>query len=295
MAATRNYNGLAERTHSVSINMARAMLASAPYLDPNKHWKDAHQLAILIRNLTPMPILGNKCPWELWHGTMPREFPVLLPFGTKLYYHTKDKAKFHQRTTEGLYMGPAIDVVGGAIKVYALETRKIIITRSYRVEELPSATPPLSAADGDTNDEEEPMPYLTDDEDEGYAEPPQAAANRGPQPVNNRGENANRRASADSDTEDSISSGPSTPPTLTPRTLIRQLAAAGETPTDPDENNIDNRELRGLRNITAAAFNSPPVSRLRNRAQAQGEQHQDGTQAQGEQHQRQGQVQPAHS
>ena len=120
---TPQHNGLAERTHSVSINMARAMLASAPYLDPNKHWKDAHQLAILIRNLTPMPILGNKCPWELWHGTMPREFPVLLPFGTKVFYHTKDKAKFNQRTAEGLYMGPtglriseALDLTGAQIR-----------------------------------------------------------------------------------------------------------------------------------------------------------------------------------
>lgn len=257
---TPQHNGLAERTHSVSINMARAMLAAAPHLDANKHWQAAHQLAILIRNLTPMPILGNKCPWELWHGSMPREFPVLLPFGTKVFYHTKDKAKFNQRTAEGLYMGPAIGVVGGAIKVYTLETRKMIITRSYRVEELPSATPPLSAADSEPIRNASPLPDLIDDsdeEDEGFAEP---------QTVSNRAGN----------TDDDIDSGPSTPQ-ATPRTLIRQLAATdASTATDP---NIDSRELRELRSITAGAFSSPPTSRLRGRARTeaegeQGEQHQ---------------------
>lgn len=253
---TPQHNGLAERTHSISINMARAMLASAG-LDSDKFWKAAHQHAILVRNLTPMPVLGNKCPYEIWHGVMPREFPVLLPFGTRVFYHTKDRAKFGQRTAEGLYMGPALGVVGGAIKVYALETRKIIITRSFRVEQLPSATPALPAADSSTStnttSSSPPDMIDSDSEDEGFVDAATPAQNSN----TTRGNGNNI-----------ISSGPSTPP-ATPRTLMRQAAAADHASDAAPAN----AEVRDLRNITAAGFDQLPTGRLRSssRRQAQPE------------------------
>lgn len=134
---TPEHNGLAERTHGVTLGMTRAMLAAATStleaagLSKNKFLKSCYQLAVYIRNTTPTAALGSKTPFETFKGRPPASFNT-LPFATPIAFHTKNKAKFGVRTTRGLYMGPAPNVVGGAIIVYSLETGQHIITRSYK-------------------------------------------------------------------------------------------------------------------------------------------------------------------
>ena len=153
---TPEHNGLAERTHGVTIGMTRAMLAAATPtleaagLNKNKFLKSCYQLAVYIRNTTPMATLGGKTPFEMFKGRPPAAYST-LPFATPVAFHTKNKAKFGVRTTRGLYLGPAPDVVGGAIIVYSLETGHNIITRSYKP--IPHDVVP------------EPIPDLLDDSD----------------------------------------------------------------------------------------------------------------------------------
>lgn len=156
---TPEHNGIAERTHATSINMARSMLSAAK-LDPTKFGLQAYQHAVFLRNISTTRTLDNgKTPYESWYGTSPR-VDNLLPFGTRVLYHTKAKSKFGKRAAPGLYMGPAPNTTGSAIRVHSLETGHEITTRSYKIDKpglqpvLPKTTTPWDS-DSDSSDDDD--------------------------------------------------------------------------------------------------------------------------------------------
>lgn len=131
--ATPEHNGLAERTHGTTTECARTLLAAAN-LDPAKFYRQAYDHAVFLHNIsTTRSLPDGKTPYELWHGR-PARIDNLLPFGTRILYHTTDNAKFGKRAAPGIYLGPAPNTVGGAIRVYTLETQREIVTRSYNID-----------------------------------------------------------------------------------------------------------------------------------------------------------------
>ena len=224
---TPQHNGLAERTHAISINMARAMLQDSG-LDPDKFFKKAHRLAVYINNTTPKKVLGGKTPYEIFHRRAPVQF-ANLPFGARVAYHTKSGAKFNKRTAEGLYMGPALGVVGGAIEVYCPETNKFIITRSYKALTSATDSMPKPQLDADAMPIPElSMPGFSDDEDEGIAI--DSAAVR---PLQQQQDH----------------SGPATPMD-SPRTIMREMQQMDQGHT-----------IKPLHTINAAGFDELPTNR----------------------------------
>jgi hypothetical protein len=174
-SGTPEHNGIAERTHGVAASMARAMLADAK-LSPKKFGRQAYRHAVFLRNITTTRALPDgMTPFELWHGA-PARIDNLLPFGADVFYHTNANSKFGKRAAPGLYMGPAMDTTGGAIRVHSLETGSEIITRSYKLN-ISGLCPPLKV---------KPTPFSdpdSDSEDEGFAADNPAAAPIPPPPA----------------------------------------------------------------------------------------------------------------
>lgn len=243
-ANTPEHNGIAERTHGVSINMARAMLAAAG-LDPKKFGHQAYRHAVYVRNMSTTRTLEGKTPYELWQGTTAR-VDNLLPFGTRVFYYTDVNSKFGKRAAPGLYMGPAQHTVGNAIRVHSLETGREVITRSYQIDKpgLQSTVTQLQTAAGQPTTVPEDgftdlpdLIYDSESEDEGI----------------------DTRAPADRPERTT----PTTTPTVTPAPTTAPTTQSKPT----------SREAKALGNITAAGFNPlPEQTRTRSQARtAQGE------------------------
>lgn len=133
-SGTPEHNGIVERVHGVTASMTRTMLSAAG-LDPKKFGRQAYQHAVYLRNIsTTRSLPDGTTPYELWHGT-PARTDNLLPFGAKVFYHTKENSKFGKRAAPGLYMGPALNTTGGAIRVHSIETGHEIVTRSYKLNQ----------------------------------------------------------------------------------------------------------------------------------------------------------------
>lgn len=233
-AGTPEHNGIAERTHGVSINMARAMLAAAQ-LDPKKFGRQAFQHAVFLRNIATTRALGDKTPFELWHGTSPR-IDNLLPFGARVFYHTTANSKFGKRAAPGLYMGPAHNTTGCAIRVHSLETGRELVTRSFK-QDLPGLQPTVITA-------------------------PQPAIITTPPPTSH--------AEPDSESDDEGIASDRTPAEPTPPAAERRPTVTFDLPTPPTPERQTptapaprGRELKGLGNIQAKGYDNMPTSRTR--------------------------------
>jgi transposase InsO family protein len=142
---TAAHNGIAERNHGTCIRLARTMIADSG-LDPNNAilGKEAYLHSLLIHNITPHTALPDgKTPYEAWHG-VPARIGNLLPWGTPLLYFTEENAKFARRVAPGYYMGPALDTVGGAVRIYTKEKGSLIVTRNFKLD-VPGANTSIPA------------------------------------------------------------------------------------------------------------------------------------------------------
>lgn len=228
---TPEHNGIAERTHGVSINMARAMLAAAK-LDTKTFCRQAYTHAVFLRNISTSSALPNgETPYELWHnGNKPRT-DNLLPFGTPVLYHTKAKSKFGKRAAPGLYMGPAPNTTGGAIRVHSMETGHEIITRSYKLNQ-PGLRPSLPSLPKSSTWESD-----SDSDDEGIA-------------------SANTPAPTQTVSTPLAPAPPTTPATDNNNTTPTVPDTATAPATAPVVGKV-NRELKSLGNISASGFDQP--------------------------------------
>jgi hypothetical protein len=131
---TPAHNGMIERQHRSDHEIVRALLNDAG-LGP-EFWLEALRHGALLHNVTPKKSLSGRSPWEAWHGTM---FPLqsLLPFGARVLYYSAKGGRFGKRGHDGIYLGPALDTIGGAARILNLATDHVIVTRDYRL------TPPV--------------------------------------------------------------------------------------------------------------------------------------------------------
>lgn len=158
-AATPQLNGMIERSHRTAVAIARAMCIQAG-LDPDKFWGEALTHADFLSNILPSSALDGKTPWEAWHGEKPN-ITALHIFGTRVLYLDTSNGKFHKRASEGVYLGPAHGVSGGAARIFSLSTRRVRETRDFEVLE-PERTVigPLAQATPVTQ-QSEPAPDVT--------------------------------------------------------------------------------------------------------------------------------------
>jgi transposase InsO family protein len=126
---TPAHNGFIERQHRDTQDTVRTMLLDAGL--GVEFWAEAMVHAAYLHNARPLKILGNISPFEAWTGQKPR-LQGLLPFGTRVLFFSKD-GRFGKRGQTGIYLGPALDTVGGAARILNIATDRVITTRDFRI------------------------------------------------------------------------------------------------------------------------------------------------------------------
>ena len=188
---TPSHNGAVERSHRTSIESARALLYTAGLKE--YFWPHALHHADYLQNRLPTRALNGMSPFEAWTGEKP-DLSGLYAFGSKVFYYDPDGGKFGKRAQQGIYLGPAVNVTGGAILVYSPQTQRINVTRDFQIVEPPTNQQPEKEnhIPGGVSDPvptpeaaaEPPIEVRSDipvkpaepiDDDEGYAEIPESA------------------------------------------------------------------------------------------------------------------------
>jgi len=177
---TPAHNGLAEVKHRDTVRIARALLEQSAL--PKSFWAESLMFATFLRNITPSRSLGGASPFELWFGTKP-DVSRLLAFGAPVWFYSPG-GKFERRAQEGYYLGPSFETSGGAARIWCIDTKRVRITRDFRVNESivleisakPSTDPTAKRASktgpsGCDSDSEDESPELSDSdsEDEGIS------------------------------------------------------------------------------------------------------------------------------
>lgn len=136
---TPAHNGLVERAHRTVVTIARCLLNTAKL--PGKFWSEAIEYATYLCNAMPTKGLPDSLPpFYHWTGEMP-SLKNLLTFGSKVFFLSPG-GRFGKTAGEGVYLGPARDTSGGAVRVWNPATERIIISRDIRiVEPAPVAEP----------------------------------------------------------------------------------------------------------------------------------------------------------
>lgn len=130
--ATPEHNGLVERTHRTTGQVARALLIDAGLED--MWWVEALNYATLLHNMLPTAGLRNgMSPFEAWTGEQP-DFSAVKVFGAPVRYLAPG-GRFGKKAEEGMYLGPAPKTTGGAVRIYCPSTRRVIVSRDVRVLE----------------------------------------------------------------------------------------------------------------------------------------------------------------
>lgn len=178
---TPSHNGLAEVAHRDTVKIARALLAQSGL--PMSFWAEALEHATFLHNSAPASGAPHGAsPYELWYNEKPR-LGELKAFGCKTFYYAPG-GKFGKRAEEGLYMGPSRTTVGGAVRVYCPQTKRMIVTRDFKVDESTCIPTARQMTDFELEADDDDVPELvseSDDEseDEGIAVP-QVPARRAP-------------------------------------------------------------------------------------------------------------------
>jgi len=76
---------------------------------------------------------GKQTPYECWTSEKPRIVDLKV-FGATVYYLAPG-GRFGKKAQKGIYLGPAFDTTGGAIRVYCPETKRVRVTRDVKVIE----------------------------------------------------------------------------------------------------------------------------------------------------------------
>lgn len=130
---TPAHNGLAERAHRTTVEMARTLLTAANL--PDQFFTEALMYATWLCNA--LPTVGrpdSMTPYEAWTGEKPR-YNDLRVFGSTVHFLTPGGKYGKTHSSKGIYLGPAFDTTGGAARIYNLETKRIIVTRDIKVIE----------------------------------------------------------------------------------------------------------------------------------------------------------------
>lgn len=141
---TPEHNGLAERTHRTTVETARALLIDAGLDDV--WWVEALKYATMLHNMLPTAGSPNgQAPHEAWTGDSPK-LDQLRIFGAQVMYLAPG-GRFGKQAQEGIYLGPAPDTSGGAVRVYNFDTNRVVVTRDYKMREDMDCTVPVSVSD----------------------------------------------------------------------------------------------------------------------------------------------------
>ena len=130
--ATPEHNGLAERSHRSTVEMARCMLITANLSD--SYWGEALMYATRLRNMLSTDGLPDRLsPFEHWTGEAPI-LASLRTFGCKTFYLAPG-GRFGKQASEGIYLGQSVDTTGGAARIFNTETKRVIVTRDIKILE----------------------------------------------------------------------------------------------------------------------------------------------------------------
>ena len=132
-------NGFAENAVNRVKETSRAMMLSAPHLNPNC-WGAALKYACAVLFIKPLKANNDKSPYECVNGRAPpRRNMSFRVFGAPCQYKPLESPKHvnDPRTVDGYYLGKE-GHFSSAILVYCLERKKIfrVSPRKVRVHEL---------------------------------------------------------------------------------------------------------------------------------------------------------------
>jgi transposase InsO family protein len=129
---TPQQNGVCERRNRTLMEMARCLLFEKKM--PLKFWAEAVSTASYLLNRMVTKVLGEKTPYELWHGYKPN-VEHLRVFGSPCFYLLPEvnRGKLDQKAELGILLGYSTKSSG--YKVFDLKSNKAVIARNVRVDE----------------------------------------------------------------------------------------------------------------------------------------------------------------
>ena len=129
---TPQQNGVSERKNRTLMEMARCLLYEKKL--PLKFWVEAVSTATYLLNRMMTRSLGDKTPYEEWHGHKP-SIDHLKVFGSPCYVLQPEikRRKLDQKSEVGILIGYSSKSKG--YKVFDLKTNQAIIARNVKVAE----------------------------------------------------------------------------------------------------------------------------------------------------------------
>ena len=136
---TPQQNGISERANrDIGEGMVPALVQSGL---PDSFWGDAAQAFVHVTNRFPTAPLGDKTPYEMWHGTKP-DVSHLCVWGCKAYVFVQrdQRTKTQSHTCECAFIGYPED--HKAWMFYDPKAKQIIISRDVVWDETSFLYPP---------------------------------------------------------------------------------------------------------------------------------------------------------
>ncbi|OAJ44539.1 hypothetical protein BDEG_27760 [Batrachochytrium dendrobatidis JEL423] len=139
---TPQQNGVAERKNRTIVSAVRAMFAGCKL--GREFWAEAAMTAVYLQNRSPNKALGQRTPYELWTGELPKVMH-LRTFGYAAYALRPKQLleKLDTRTRRCVFIG--YHSQAKAYKLFDLEGKKMITSRDveFAEEEFPSLSNPV--------------------------------------------------------------------------------------------------------------------------------------------------------
>ncbi|KAK5670322.1 hypothetical protein QVD99_8718 [Batrachochytrium dendrobatidis] len=139
---TPQQNGVAERKNRTIVSAVRAMFAGCKL--GREFWAEAAMTAVYLQNRSPNKALGQRTPYELWTGELPKVMH-LRTFGCAAYALRPKQllTKLDTRTRRCIFIG--YHSQAKAYKLFDLESKKMITSRDvdFAEEEFPSLSNPV--------------------------------------------------------------------------------------------------------------------------------------------------------
>lgn len=148
---TPQQNGVAERKNRTLIEMSRCMLLEAGM--ENKYWGEAVVMANYMQNRLPTKAI-DKTPYEAWFDRKPN-IAHFRKFGAKCYVHvpSEKRQKLDPKAFAAILVG--YDEQSKAYRCYNPNTRKVVISRDVKFENIHETTVHSSAAEEEYSTEGE--------------------------------------------------------------------------------------------------------------------------------------------
>lgn len=115
------------------MEMARCMLAEKKL--PKSFWEEAMNTGVYLLNRLPTKAPHNQTPFEAWYGVKP-SVDSLKVFGSICYTHVpaSKRTKLDEKAEPGIFIG--YNSQPKAYRVFNPKTKKILITRDVKVDEM---------------------------------------------------------------------------------------------------------------------------------------------------------------